>query len=236
MRLTTSTTCASSSVKHFNEEVLAPVASSARRSRLTVRRAPCTPASASASPPIANEQGKTIAFTARALDSEDEKGRPVAKYLNSPETTLYSKGQVLFNLDKARLRFARSASLFSSKPDGLYLCLHGRYPQCRRHIRHRLHGVAGPPAQPLHSDKQVILNFDPDGAGKNAAEKACALLTEEDFAVRIVTLDDGLDPDRFLRERGLQAYTAAVRERSATTDYLIDRAREEFPGRTADAK
>src|SRR6202789_1998859 len=52
--------------------------------------------------PIANEQGKTIAFTARALDNEDEKGRPIAKYLNSPETTLYSKGQVLFNLDKAK--------------------------------------------------------------------------------------------------------------------------------------
>src|SRR5206468_8911837 len=52
--------------------------------------------------PIANEQGKTIAFTARALDSKDEKGRDIAKYLNSPETALYTKGQVLFNLDKAK--------------------------------------------------------------------------------------------------------------------------------------
>ena len=52
--------------------------------------------------PIANEQGKTIAFTARALDAQDEKGRDIAKYLNSPETALYIKGQVLFNLDKAK--------------------------------------------------------------------------------------------------------------------------------------
>ena len=52
--------------------------------------------------PIANEQGKTIAFTARALDAVDDKGRPVAKYLNSPETALYTKGNVLFNLDKAK--------------------------------------------------------------------------------------------------------------------------------------
>src|SRR6202789_1173332 len=52
--------------------------------------------------PIANEQGKTIAFTARALDAHDEKGRDLAKYMNSPETALYTKGQVLFNLDKAK--------------------------------------------------------------------------------------------------------------------------------------
>ena len=52
--------------------------------------------------PIANEQGKVIAFTARALDTTDDKGREVAKYLNSPETALYTKGNVLFNLDKAK--------------------------------------------------------------------------------------------------------------------------------------
>src|ERR1700722_14366351 len=84
--------------KHFNEEVLrasglfsakeqadgSPGQMYARfRKRITF--------------PIANEQGKTIAFTARALDS-DEKSGP--KYMNSPETALYSKGQVLFNLDK----------------------------------------------------------------------------------------------------------------------------------------
>src|SRR6195952_3858965 len=52
--------------------------------------------------PIANEQGKTIAFTARALEEVDDKGRPVAKYLNSPETPLYTKGNVLLNLDKEK--------------------------------------------------------------------------------------------------------------------------------------
>src|SRR6201993_4851562 len=48
--------------------------------------------------PIANESGKTIAFTARALDTVDEKGRDIAKYINSPETALYTTGQILFNL------------------------------------------------------------------------------------------------------------------------------------------
>jgi DNA primase len=187
--------------------------------------------------PIANEQGKTIAFTARALDSEDEKGRPIAKYLNSPETTLYSKGQVLFNLDKAKaeIRKVGFALLVEGQMDCISVFMAGI------HNVVATSGTAFTESQVrllsrCTPDKQVILNFDPDGAGKNAAEKACALLTEEDFAVRIVTLDDGLDPDRFLRERGLQAYTAAIRGAKRYTDYLIDRAREEFPGRTADAK
>ena len=54
---------------------------------------------------------------------------------------------------------------------------------------------------------QVVVNFDPDAAGNNAAEKTIALLTEEGFTIKIVTLDDGLDPDRFIRERGVEAYT-----------------------------
>ena len=51
----------------------------------------------------------------------------------------------------------------------------------------------------------MIVNFDPDTAGATAAEKSIALLTEEDFDVKLVTLEGGLDPDRFVRERGIQA-------------------------------
>ena len=64
--------------------------------------------------PIANEQGKTIAFTARALEDVDDKGRPIAKYMNSPETPLFTKGQVLFNLDKAKAAHARARLRSSS--------------------------------------------------------------------------------------------------------------------------
>jgi DNA primase len=187
--------------------------------------------------PLANEQGKTIAFTARALDSEDEKGRPIAKYLNSPETTLYSKGQVLFNLDKAKAEIRKVG--FALLVEGQMDCISVYMAGIHNVVATSGTAFTEPQVRLLSRctpDKQVILNFDPDGAGKAAAEKACALLTEEDFAVRVVTLDDGLDPDRFLRERGLQAYTAAIRGARRYTDYLIDRAREEFPGRTADAK
>jgi DNA primase len=84
--------------------------------------------------------------------------------------------------------------------------------------------------------KRVVVNFDPDTAGANAAEKSIALLTEEDFEVKVVALEGGLDPDRFVREQGIQAYLAALRTAKRHSDYLIDRARQLFPGRTADAK
>ena len=187
--------------------------------------------------PIANEQGRTIAFTARALDAQDEKGRDIAKYLNSPEGPLYTKGHVLFNLDKARteIRKVGFALLVEGQMDCISVYMAGI------HNVVATSGTAFTESQVrllsrFTPDKQVILNFDPDTAGRTAAEKASALLVEEDFNVRIVTLEDGLDPDRYLRERGLPAYAAAIRGAQRYMDYLIDRAREQFPGRTADAK
>jgi DNA primase len=185
--------------------------------------------------PIANEQGKTIAFTARALDSKDEKGRDLAKYLNSPETGLYIKGQTLFNLDKAKsdLRAHDFALLVEGQMDCISVYMAG--------IRNVLatSGTAFTEAQVRllsRFTKRVVVNFDPDTAGANAAEKSIALLTEEGFEVKIVTLEGGLDPDRFVREHGLEAYMAALRTAKRHSDYLIDRARQLNPARTADAK
>jgi DNA primase len=81
-----------------------------------------------------------------------------------------------------------------------------------------------------------VVNFDPDAAGSNAAEKSIALLTEEGFTIKIVTLDGGLDPDRYIRERGVEAYTAALRGARRQADYLIERARLSFPGASAEQK
>ena len=67
----------------------------------------------------------------------------------------------------------------------------------------------------------VMVNFDPDAAGANAAEKSISLLTEEGFAIKIVTLEGGLDPDRFIRERGVEAYKEAI-ARSAAASRLPD--------------
>ncbi len=185
--------------------------------------------------PIANEQGKTIAFTGRALDAQDEKGRDIAKYLNSPETALYSKGQILFNLDKAKadIRGLGFALLVEGQMDCISVYMAG--------IKNVIatSGTAFTEMQIRllsRFTKRVIVNFDPDTAGIAATEKSIALLTEEDFEVKIVTLEGGLDPDRFIREQGVQSYMAALRNAKRHSDYLIDHAREQFPGRTADAK
>jgi DNA primase len=181
--------------------------------------------------PIANESGKVIAFTARALDPDEK----TPKYLNSPETALYSKGQVLFNLDKAKS--AMRANDFALLVEGQMDCI--SVYMAGIHNVLAVSGTAFTEQQVRllgRFTKRVIVNFDPDTAGANAAEKSIALLTEEDFDIKIVTLEGGLDPDRFVREQGIQAYGAALRGARRYSDYLIDRARQLFPARTADAK
>src|SRR6266568_981446 len=182
--------------------------------------------------PIANESGRVIAFTARTLESGDKAG---AKYINSPETPLYSKGQVLFNLDKAKtaIRQAGYALLVEGQIDCISLFLRG--------IQHVIatSGTAFTEQQVAilkRHTSNVVVNFDPDAAGANAAEKSIALLTEEGFNLKLVTLDGGLDPDRFIRERGVEAYTAAVLGARRQSDYLIERARQMFPGAAAEQK
>ena len=183
--------------------------------------------------PIANEQGKTIAFTARALDAQDEKGRDIAKYLNSPETALYTKGQVLFNLDKAKadMRAHDFALLVEGQMDCISVYMAGV---------HNVLATSGTAFTEMQVrllsrfTKRVVVNFDPDQAGANAAEKSIALLTEEDFEVKVIALEGGLDPDRFVRERGVEAYIATIRGARRQSDYLIERARQQFPGASVD--
>jgi DNA primase len=182
--------------------------------------------------PIANEQGKTIAFTARALDS-DEKSGP--KYLNSPETPLFTKGNILFNLDKAKadMRSHDFALLVEGQMDCISVSMAG--------IKNVLatSGTAFTEMQVRllgRFTKNVIVNFDPDTAGANAAEKSIELLTAEDFHIKIVTLEGGLDPDQFVRAHGIQAYAEAIRGAKRYSDYLIDRARQLFPARSPEAK
>lgn len=181
--------------------------------------------------PICNEQGKVIAFTARALQTDEK----TPKYLNSPETPLYTKGQVLFNLDKAKaaIRAQDYALLVEGQMDCISVYMAGLQPVLATS------GTAFTEAQVRllsRFTKRVVVNFDPDTAGATAAEKSIALLTEEDFEVKVVTLDGGMDPDRFVREQGIQAYGAALRGARRHSDYLIDRARALFPPRTPEAK
>ena len=182
--------------------------------------------------PICNEGGRVIAFTARTLETGDKAG---AKYINSPETPLYSKSHVLFNLDKAKaaIRKFEFALLVEGQMDCISVFLAG--------IQNVIatSGTAFTEQQVAilkRHTSNVVVNFDPDTAGANAAEKSIALLTAEGFVIKIVTLDGGLDPDRFVRERGVEAYKEALRGARRQADYLIERARQLFPGASAEQK
>jgi DNA primase len=185
--------------------------------------------------PIANEQGKTIAFTARALDTADVDPKAGPKYLNSPETPLYTKGQVLFNLDKAKgsIRELDIALLVEGQMDCISVFMGGIAnviaTSGTAFTEHQVRLLS-------RFTKRVVLNFDPDQAGANAAEKTISLLVEEGFEVRVVTLEGGLDPDRYIKDRGMAEYSAAVRGAMRYADYLIERARTQFPSRTPEGK
>jgi DNA primase len=182
--------------------------------------------------PITTEQGKVIAFTGRTLATDDKSG---PKYLNSPETPIYSKSRVLFNLDKAKeaIRKLDYAILVEGQMDCITVYSAG------------LHNVIAssgtaftePQARLLgRFSKKVVVNFDPDTAGAAAAERSLALLISEDFEIKVLTLEAGFDPDLYIRKKGANAYVDALAHSQKYFDYLIDRARALYPSRTPESK
>jgi DNA primase len=182
--------------------------------------------------PIANEQGKVIAFTGRTL-ATDEKSGP--KYLNSPETPIYSKSRVLFNLDKAKeaIRKLDYAILVEGQMDCISVYSAGLHNVIASS------GTAFTDAQARllgRFSKKIVVNFDPDTAGAAAAERSLALLVSEDFEIKVLTLETGFDPDLFIRRKGITAYTDALGHSQKYFDYLIERARVLHPVRTSEGK
>jgi DNA primase len=182
--------------------------------------------------PICNDQGKVIAFTGRTL-STDEKAGP--KYLNSPETPIYSKSRVLFNLDNAKeaIRKLEYSILVEGQMDCISVYAAGF---------HNVIASSGTAFTELQAkllgrfSKKVVVNFDPDTAGARATERTLGLLVEEEFEIRVLTLETGFDPDLFIRRKGKDAYGAALKNSQKYFDYLIDRARAMFPARNSESK
>jgi DNA primase len=182
--------------------------------------------------PLANEAGKIIGFTGRTL-ATDEKAGP--KYLNSPETGIYSKGRVLFNLDHAKeaIRKLDYAILVEGQMDCISVYAAGF---------HNVIASSGTAFTELQAKllgrftKNVIVNFDPDTAGAKATERTLSLFVEEEFNIRVLTLEQGFDPDLYIRRKGKDAYGEALRGSQKYFDYLIDRARAHFPVRSAEGK
>ena len=177
--------------------------------------------------PIANEAGKIVGFGARALGDEQP------KYLNSPETPIYSKSNVLYHLDRAKEAMRRQdfAILVEGYMDAIAVARTG----ISNVVASCGTSLAEPQIKLLgRFTKRVIVNYDPDTAGQAATERSIALLLEQDFEVRVLALppvadgkggDRKADPDLFIREKGREEYLKVLKEAPPYVDYLIARAR-----------
>src|ERR1700675_2598246 len=173
--------------------------------------------------PIANDSGKIVAFGCRALGDDQP------KYLNSAETPIYSKSNVLYHLDRAKeaLRRADFAVLVEGYMDAIAVARAG----ISNVVASCGTSLAEPQIKLLSRfTKRVIINYDPDNAGQLAAERSVSLLLEQDFEVRVLALppvgDKKADPDLFIREKGAGEYTKLLEDAPPYVDYLIARARK----------
>jgi DNA primase len=173
--------------------------------------------------PIANDSGKIVAFGARSLGDDQP------KYLNSPETPIYSKSNVLYHMDRAKEALRRSdfAVLVEGYMDAIAVARAG----ISNVVASCGTSLAEPQIKLLSRfTKRVIINYDPDNAGQLAAERSVSLLLEQDFEVRVLALppvgDKKADPDLFIRERGVEEYTKLLKDSPPYVDYLIARARK----------
>ncbi len=167
--------------------------------------------------PIARDAGSIVAFGGRALEKDQQ-----PKYLNSPETSIYTKSRTLYglNLTKADIRRLGYAVLVEGYFDFAQLVQAGVAPvvaSCGT-------ALTASQAQLLRRfTSKVILSFDPDAAGQGAAARSCELLVAEGFEVNVAVLPPGEDPDTFVQKRGRDAYLELLRASRPYLEYLLDR-------------
>jgi DNA primase len=168
--------------------------------------------------PISRDTGSVIGFGGRAMDAEQ-----VPKYLNSPETPVYSKSRTLYGLDlsKASIRkfgyavmvegYFDFAQVFQSQAAPVVASCGTALTSAQSNLLRRF-------------TTRIVLSFDPDAAGQGAAARSCELLVKEGFDVNVLTLDKGEDPDTFIRRQGGEAYRSRLRTSRPYLDYLLDQA------------
>jgi DNA primase len=169
--------------------------------------------------PIANDSGKIVAFGGRAL------GDDLPKYLNSPETPIYTKSNILYHLDRAKesLRQNDFAVLVEGYMDAIAVARAG----ISNVVASCGTSLTEPQVKLLNRfTRRIIVNYDPDTAGQAAAERSLTILLEQGAEVRVLALPGGKDPDSFIRSEGAAAYTKLLKEAPPYVDYLISRARK----------
>ncbi|MBI4423367.1 MAG: DNA primase [Elusimicrobia bacterium] len=174
--------------------------------------------------PIASVKGETVGFGARAM------GDAQPKYLNSPDTPVFSKSRVLYGLYEglAEVRKSRQALLLEGYMDVLAAHQFGLRTAA---------APLGTAVTPEHAAllkryaDSVIFLFDPDAAGSSAALRGATLLLEQGLSVRIATVPDGLDPDELLHRDGRKALDAALAKAEDLPEFQTARALAGLKGR-----
>jgi DNA primase len=177
--------------------------------------------------PIKNLQGEVIAFGGRVLNGDQP------KYLNSPETPLYTKGKHLFALDRAR----------GSREKTLVL-VEGYFDAIAAHQAGIQNAVAtlGTALTPDHLYllkrlcEKVVVIFDPDAAGRRAAVRAAGLFSEAGLPADTVLLPDGEDPDLFIRKRGTESFLEAISRGTPLMEFALQQLIEGSQKGPIDAK
>jgi DNA primase len=170
--------------------------------------------------PIVRDTGAIVAFGGRAL----EEGQ-IPKYLNSPETPIYSKGRTLYGLDvtKEAIRKHNYGVLVEGYFDLAQVWQAGVHPVVA------LCGTALTSAQARTLKRftsKVVLSLDADAAGKGAAARSSELLVAEGFQVNVALMPAGSDPDTFIRRSGSSAYVERLKGSRPYLEFLLDRAAE----------
>lgn len=167
--------------------------------------------------PIARDAGSIVAFGGRAMEKDQQ-----PKYLNSPETSIYTKGRTLYGLHLTKKEISRLgyAVMVEGYFDFAQLVQSGIAPVVASS------GTALTPAQAQllrRFTSKVILSFDPDAAGQGAAARSCELLVAEGFEVNVAVLPPGADPDSLVQKQGKEAYLELLRTSRPYLEYLLDR-------------
>jgi DNA primase len=168
--------------------------------------------------PICDEQGRVIAFSGRVL-SGDEK---TAKYVNSPESPIFTKGRVMFGLDKSKRAIldARCAVVCEGQLDLIAAFMAG------------VKNIVAPQGTALTADharilkryaEEVVLCFDSDTAGQSAAVRSLDSLLAAGLAVRVASIPAPHDPDSFIKEFGGPAFAEIIQKSPGFFDYYLDR-------------
>lgn len=169
--------------------------------------------------PICNDYGEVIAFSGRVLPPSKDP----AKYVNSPETPLFSKGRALFGFHRARPAL---------KEEGFAIVCEGQLDLIRvaeAGLRHVVapQGTAFTPEQARLLKRwadTAVLCFDSDRAGRAAVERSLPILLAAGFGVRVAALPPGEDPDSLIRQRGADVFRELIRTATDYFDFAVEEA------------